>query len=67
MEVDDHDYDAFESTTRAQLRDRELGKIAASITNLLRNAPGPVPMRKSRHDNAPRESQCGASLHEQSD
>ena len=69
MEVDDPDLDAFESTTRAsaQLRDRELGKIAALITNLLLNASGPESIRKSSHDNSPRESQCGASSHEQSD
>ena len=66
MEVDDSDLDAFESATRAQLRARELAKIGALIPNLRPNAPVPQAMGKSSHENA-RESQCGASSHEQSD
>ena len=61
MEVNDRDLDAFESATRAQFRARELGKIEALIPNLRPNAPVPEAMGKSSHENAPRESQCGAS------
>ena len=67
MEVNNPDLVAFESATRAQLRARELGKIGALIPNLRPNAPVPEAMEKSSHENAPRESQCGASSHEQSD
>ena len=68
MEVNDSDLDAFESATRAQLRASELGKIEALIPNLRPNAPVPEsPMGKSSHENAPQESQCGASPHELSD
>ena len=67
MEVNDPDLDAFESATCAQLRARELGKIEAFIPNLRPNAPVPEAMGKSSHENAPRESQCCASSHEQSD
>ena len=67
MEVNDPDLDTFESATRAQLRAREFGKIGALIPNLRPNAPVPVAMGKSRHETAPRESQCGTSSHEQSD
>ena len=34
MEVDDPDLDAFETSTRAQLRARELGKIEAAMRHL---------------------------------
>ena len=67
MEVDDPDLDAFGSATRAQLRAREIGKIEALIPNLRSNAPVPEAMGKSSLENAPRESQCGTSSHEQSD
>ena len=52
---------------RAQLRARELCKIEELIPNLQPNAPVPEAMGKSSHENAPRESQCCASSHEQSD
>ena len=61
------DLNACESATHAQLQARELSKIAALIPNLRPNAPVPESIGKSSHDNAPRESQCGASSHEQSD
>ena len=67
MQVDDPDLDAFESANGTQLRARELGKIEAVILNLWPNAPVPESMGISSHDNAPRESQCCASSHEQSD
>ena len=67
MDVNDPDLDAFESANHAQLRARESGKIEALIPNLPPNAPVPESMEKSSHENAPRESQCGASSHEQSD
>ena len=53
------DLDALES---AHLRARELGKIATLFPNLQPNAPVPESIRKSSHDNAPRESQCAAWL-----
>ena len=56
MKVDDPDLAAFESATRAQLRARELGKVATFIPNLRPNAPVPKSMGKSSHDNAPRDS-----------
>ena len=65
--VNDPDLDAFESAIRAQLRARELGKIEALIPNLRPNASVPEATGKSSHENAPRESQCCASSHEQSD
>ena len=67
IEVNGPDLHAFESATHAQLRAREQGKIEALIPNLLPNAPVPESMGISSRDNAPRESQCGASSHEQSD
>ena len=67
MEVDGLHLEALESSSRAQLRARELGKIASLIPNLRPNAPVPESIGKSSHENAPRESQCGASSHEQSD
>ena len=67
MEVDDPDWDAFESATWAQLWARELGKIEAFIPNLQPNAPVPELMGISSHDNTPWESQRFASSHEQSD
>ena len=66
MKVDDPDLAAFESATRAQLRARELGKVATFIPNLRPNAPVPKSMGKSSHYNAPRGSQCGTSSHKQS-
>ena len=47
----------------------ELGqkKFIHLIPNLQANAPVPEAMGKSTHENAPRESQCGAPFHEQSD
>ena len=68
MEVNDPDLDAFESTTCALLRARELGKIKAFIPNLQPKAPVPESMGKSSHINAPLESQyCAASSHKHSD
>ena len=55
VEVDGPDLHAFESDTQAQLRARELGKIAAFIPNPQPNAPVPESMGKSSHENAPRE------------
>ena len=67
MEVNNLDLDAFESATHALLQARESGKIEAWIPNLWPNAPVPVSMGKSSHENAPQECQCCASSHEQSD
>ena len=66
MEVDGPEF-SFESDIHAQLRARELGKITALIANLRPNAPVSDLIGKSNHNNAPRESQYGASSHEQSD
>ena len=78
MDVDDPDLDALASATCSQLRARELGKIKAFrarelgkikafIPNPWPNAPVPESIGISSQDNAPRESRCGASSHEQSD
>ena len=50
-----------------QFQARELGEIETFFPNLLPNTPVPELMGKSSHENAPRESKCCKSSHEQSD
>ena len=57
MEVNDPDFNAFES------EDSQSSKIP----NLRPNAPVPESMGISSYNNAPRESQCCTSSHKQSD
>ena len=61
MDSDDPDLEAFKSNLCRILRERELGKAAALVSNLCPNASDPQSIGVSSKDNFRRESPCGTS------
>ena len=61
MDSDDPDLEAFKSNLCLILRERELGKAAALVSNLCPNTSDPQSIGVSSKDSARRDSPCGTS------